>query len=49
MNFGEYLDMQCVMTWFKFIMVCMKFDYGMNDHCNIQHLTLISFTLNTCV
>jgi hypothetical protein len=27
------------MIWFKFIMVCMKFDYGMDDHCNIQHLT----------
>jgi hypothetical protein len=30
-------------------MVCMKFDCGMDDHCDIQHLTLISFTLNTCL
>jgi hypothetical protein len=37
------------MTWFEFIMVCIKFDCGMDDHCNIQHHTLISFTLNTCV
>jgi len=38
------------MAWFKFIIVCMKFDCGMDDHCNIYTTSyLISFTLNMCV
>jgi hypothetical protein len=38
------------MTWFKLVMVCIKFDCGMDDHCNIYTTSyVISFTLNMCV